>query len=210
MPHRILLAALLSLGLALGLAGCAGPSSSARSSPTLTTIALPERTAIADPLPLPTPPERSPVSEPPRATDSPIRTPNISVPAPPTHQSLLSSVTGNPWPLTWTNVWVPIETWARFNGLENVAQPAAGPEALFALTAPNGPIRLKVGAQTAHVSGHDALLGFPPRLIGGVPYVHSLDLEKTLQPLLSGTLHLPVSNRVVVIDPGHGGRDSGT
>jgi len=212
-PHRILLAALLWLGLVLGLAGCAGGSGSARSSPSLTTIALPERTAIADPLPLPTPPERPPVSEPHRITDSPTRTPNTSVPAPPAPpaiQSLPSSLTGNPWPPTWTNVWVPIETWARFNGLENLAQLAAGPEALFALTAPNGPLRLKVGAQTAHVSGHDALLGFPPRLIGGVPYAHSLDLEKTLQPLLSGALHLPVSNRVVMIDPGHGGRDSGT
>jgi N-acetylmuramoyl-L-alanine amidase len=69
---------------------------------------------------------------------------------------------------------------------------------------------LKVGTQTAHANGHDALLGYSPRIIGGVPYVHSLDLEKTLQPLLSGSFHFPASNRVVVLDPGHGGRDSGT
>jgi N-acetylmuramoyl-L-alanine amidase len=201
----------LGLGLVLGVAGCAGPSGSGRrSSPSLTTIALPERPAIVEAQPLPAIPERALIAASPHVPTPPAS----STSAPPlviaTNQSPPSSLTGNPWPLTWTNVWVPIETWARFNGLEGMAQLATGPEALFSLSAPNGPIRLKVGTPTTHANGHDALLGYSPRIIGGVPYVHSLDLEKTLQPLLSCAFHCPVSNRVVVVDPGHGGRDSGT
>src|SRR6185436_5638432 len=63
---------------------------------------------------------------------------------------------------------------------------------------------------TLRCGGLDFWLGFAPRLIKGLPYIHSVDARKTLQPLLVPTLQLPRTNRVVVIDAGHGGKDSGT
>jgi N-acetylmuramoyl-L-alanine amidase len=119
--------------------------------------------------------------------------------------------TGQPWPVAWSNVWVPLETWTRLNGLGQPTLAPAGTEPAFSVGYPEGMIRLKVGSQTAHAGGHDCLLGFPPRLVGGIAYLHSLDLQKTLQPLLSGGWEIPApTNRVIVLDPGHGGRDSGT
>lgn len=53
-------------------------------------------------------------------------------------------------------------------------------------------------------------LGFVPREQGGKLLLHVLDLRKNLQPLME-TLHLPPwGQRVVVIDPGHGGGNKGT
>jgi N-acetylmuramoyl-L-alanine amidase len=117
---------------------------------------------------------------------------------------------GRPWPVAWSNVWVPFETWARLNGLGAPVQTASGPETTFTVGTPQGMLRIKPGSQAARTFANDTLLGYAPRMVGGVPYVHSLDLQKTLQPLLSGSLQLGSTNRVIVIDPGHGGRDSGT
>jgi N-acetylmuramoyl-L-alanine amidase len=47
--------------------------------------------------------------------------------------------------------------------------------------------------------------------MGGQPHVHNLDLKKTLQPLMHSSPAASIStNLTVVIDPGHGGADSGT
>jgi N-acetylmuramoyl-L-alanine amidase len=47
-------------------------------------------------------------------------------------------------------------------------------------------------------------------LINGLPFVHSVDLMKNIEPLLHG-FALPLkTNRTVVIDPGHGGQNTGT
>ncbi len=117
---------------------------------------------------------------------------------------------GEAWPVAWSNVWVPLETWSRRNGLGSPTQVASGPEASFVVGTPAGMFRLKPGSQVASLLGEDCLIAHPPRLVGGVPYMHALDLQKTLQPALNGTLDLPPGHRVIVIDPGHGGRDSGT
>jgi N-acetylmuramoyl-L-alanine amidase len=47
-------------------------------------------------------------------------------------------------------------------------------------------------------------------LIGGQPFIHTLDLEKNIKPLLR-PFEIPArTNRVLVIDPGHGGKNTGT
>ena len=49
------------------------------------------------------------------------------------------------------------------------------------------------------------------RCMDGQPYVHALDLKKTIQPLVLGThVNFLKTNLTIVIDPGHGGMDSGT
>jgi N-acetylmuramoyl-L-alanine amidase len=60
----------------------------------------------------------------------------------------------------------------------------------------------------ARWNGLELRLGFAPQQINYQPCVHSLDLDKTIQPLLGRPLVL--ASRTVVLDPGHGGTDSGT
>jgi N-acetylmuramoyl-L-alanine amidase len=81
----------------------------------------------------------------------------------------------------------------------------------YALSATNGAFILRPGSQVAHWDGVEVRLGFAPQMMGGQPHVHVLDVRKTLEPLLTGSgLSLPKANLTMVIDPGHGGQDSGT
>jgi N-acetylmuramoyl-L-alanine amidase len=54
-------------------------------------------------------------------------------------------------------------------------------------------------------------LGFAPQMIDNQICVNALDLRKTVQPLLNADSIWPArTNRIIVIDPGHGGEDAGT
>jgi len=53
-------------------------------------------------------------------------------------------------------------------------------------------------------------LGFQPQLIGDQIFLHALDIRKVLEPLASGNSVSTPVNRLVVIDPGHGGSQAGT
>ena len=55
--------------------------------------------------------------------------------------------------------------------------------------------------------GMQIWLGFGPRLVKGHLYVHALDVQKHLAPLISG---MPTLGRVAVIDAGHGKDNQGT
>jgi N-acetylmuramoyl-L-alanine amidase len=114
------------------------------------------------------------------------------------------------WPREWVNVWVPLESWGKFNGFSKPTQLTAGLDPSFQLQTSNGPVLIKIGSHSANFDGLEYGLGFAPRLIRGLPYIHSLDAQKTFQALLNALFPLPGPNRVVVIDPGHGGKDSGT
>jgi N-acetylmuramoyl-L-alanine amidase len=67
---------------------------------------------------------------------------------------------------------------------------------------------LRTGSLLARWAGLELRLGYAPQIIGGEPFLHTLDLQKNLIPLLAGT-PAPPTGRVIVIDPGHGGMDSG-
>lgn len=117
---------------------------------------------------------------------------------------------GQSWPSNWVNAWIALESWSAFNGLTRPRQLSTGLEAAFALETGRGPLLMKMGSHAVRVGGIEYWLGFAPKLIHGLPYVHALDARKTLQPLLAAP-QTPVTDnrRVVVIDPGHGGKDSG-
>src|SRR5204863_10050025 len=83
-------------------------------------------------------------------------------------------------------------------------------EATYQLPTSNGALTVRMGSHTLRFGGLDFWLGFAPRLIKGFPYIHSVDARKTFQPLLGPALQLPRTNRTIVIDAGHGGKDSGT
>jgi N-acetylmuramoyl-L-alanine amidase len=150
--------------------------------------------AIATPAPLPPPPPPPPPSPVTPATNEAA----ISM-SPPT----LS------WPVEWENAWVPLESWGRFNGLAKPVQMSGGMEPLYQIQTSNGLALVKIGSQVANIGGLQYGLGFAPRLFRGLPYIHSLDARKTFQALAGALFALPATNRTIVLDPGHGGRDSG-
>jgi N-acetylmuramoyl-L-alanine amidase len=80
----------------------------------------------------------------------------------------------------------------------------------YALSTPGGAILLRPGSPSAYWDGLDIRLGFAPQMMNGQPCLHALDLKKTLEPLLKGlSLSCLKTNPTIVIDPGHGGQDSG-
>jgi N-acetylmuramoyl-L-alanine amidase len=107
--------------------------------------------------------------------------------------------------------WTPLGRWSKANGFAAPIFLAATPLPSYALRSSQGVLVLHTGNQLAHWDGIELHLGYAPQLIGGQPYVHGLDLRTSLQPLLSGGPAPCLSARpVVVLDPGHGGTDSGT
>lgn len=68
---------------------------------------------------------------------------------------------------------------------------------------------LRVGSQLAWWNDVEYRLGFAPEFINGRPCIEHLDIQKNFLPLVDGATHYR-SNRVIVIDPGHGGTDTGT
>ena len=69
---------------------------------------------------------------------------------------------------------------------------------------------LDIGSREATWNGIEIHLGFAPEFIDGEVFLHGLDLQKNLEPLLCEPPLTFGTNRVIVIDPGHGGINLGT
>ena len=175
--------------LALGLVGCATDRDQAGDG-----VADWEAQATVTP-PAPVVPP-APVM-PPAPAPEPIPPPAPPPPPSPTNQMV--------------ETWIPLQQWCKSVGLSAPCQVAVTPSPAYALNTSNGVFVLRVGMQTAHWDGLELQLGFAPQMVQGQPFMHSLDLKKTLEPLISGALvSFPKTNPVIVIDPGHGGEDAGT
>src|SRR5947209_5691650 len=113
-------------------------------------------------------------------------------------------------PSSW-ETWIPLQRWSHANNSGSVARLSAGPPPAYALQTTNGSFIFHTGNQSAQWDGMELRLGFAPQLIDGQPYLHTLDLNKTVQPLLQAdTAAVLTQNSVIVIDPGHGGENAGT
>ena len=147
--------------------------------------------------------EREDVVTAPMAPAAPVAppppTPVLAPPAP-------SAATPQP-----AETWIPLSRWCKANGLAAPCLAGQAPTPTYALTTSGGVLVLRAGSQIALWDGVEVRLGFAPQMMSGQPYVHALDAKKTLEPLVRG---LPMSgfktNPTIVIDPGHGGQDSGT
>jgi N-acetylmuramoyl-L-alanine amidase len=107
--------------------------------------------------------------------------------------------------------WVPLQRWCKSVGLPAPCQVGVTPSPAYAVSTSNGVFVLRIGMQLAHWDGLECWLGFPPQMVEGQPCVHVLDLRKTLLPLVGGVpMTCLKTNPTIVIDPGHGGDDSGT
>ncbi len=176
----------------------ASPSASAHPAASATPVTNPAPPVVLaePPTVVPPPLQVAPTIELPLSEPASITTP------PPTANALA-------WPSNWVNAWIALDSWCQFNGLPKPQQLTSGLEATYQLNTTNGLFILRMGSHAAQFSGMEFLFGFAPKLIRGLPYIHALDARKTLQPLLAETRTIARSNRTVVIDPGHGGKDVG-
>ena len=78
------------------------------------------------------------------------------------------------------------------------------------LLAPQGKLGLTIGSRFARWNGVNIGLGYAPMLQQGQIGLHSLDVLKNIIPLMTASLASAREQKVLVIDPGHGGRDSGS
>ncbi len=123
------------------------------------------------------------------------------------HTNLSSPVLPPPAPvLTWTS----LKRWAAGQNIGAPRLLTTTPLTTYAVSSVNGTMILAIGSHEATWNGTGFNLGFEPELIDGEICLHGLDLAKNLEPLLGGPPLAFGTNRVIVIDPGHGGLNSGT
>ncbi|MEK7684957.1 MAG: N-acetylmuramoyl-L-alanine amidase [Verrucomicrobiota bacterium] len=105
--------------------------------------------------------------------------------------------------------WIPWRNWSLTNGWGEPRRLANGSNLSYELRSTNGAIAITIGSRLASWNGLSVGLGFVPQFINGRPYVHALDAAKNFQPLILPTLNLSRTNRVIVLDAGHGGENAG-
>jgi N-acetylmuramoyl-L-alanine amidase len=109
--------------------------------------------------------------------------------------------------LTWTS----LNRWAAENKFAAPRRAANGPTVNYSISSPRGTMILTIGSREAIWRGLELHLGFAPEIIDDQVFIHGLDLRKNLEPLLlDEPLTFSSTNRIIVIDPGHGGVAGGT
>jgi N-acetylmuramoyl-L-alanine amidase len=116
-----------------------------------------------------------------------------------------------PAPSASVTTWISLDSWAAQRGIGRPHLLSDMPVTTYAIGSSNGVMLLEIGSRDATWNGVQINLGFEPQIIDDQIFVHGLDLQKNLEPLLcEPPLTPPQNNRVIVIDPGHGGMNSGT
>ena len=116
-----------------------------------------------------------------------------------------------PVPVKPLTTWVSLDNWAAERGVGKPHLLSNSPVTTYTIGSSNGIMVLAIGGREAAWNGIEIHLGFGPQLIDGQVCLYGPDLQKNLEPLLCGPpLALPPANPVIVIDPGHGGMNSGT
>ncbi len=114
--------------------------------------------------------------------------------------------------LNRVETWVAMDRWCQSRGYGEPRRAATETGFTYSFvstnSAVNGTMTVRIGSQLASWRGMEYRLGFAPVLFNGHPFVHSLDIRKNFLPLLENP-PATKSNFVIVIDPGHGGTDTG-
>lgn len=113
-------------------------------------------------------------------------------------------------PPAQVTTWSPLNRWAAAHGLEPARRLATSPLTTYALRSGHGEIIIAIGSRDAEWNGRQIHLGFDPEMVDGEVYLHGLDLQKNLEPLLCDPPLTFGPGTVIVLDPGHGGMNGGT
>jgi N-acetylmuramoyl-L-alanine amidase len=114
-------------------------------------------------------------------------------------------------PVRAITTWFSLDSWAAQHGLGKPYFLSNQPVTTYAVGSSNRVMILAIGSREAAWNGVEIHLGFGPQIIDGQVCLYGPDLQKNLEPLLCGPpLALPRTNGIIVIDPGHGGMNSGT
>jgi N-acetylmuramoyl-L-alanine amidase len=151
-------------------------------------------------------PEAKPFVLPPvlLGTNVAVATNRMTVPAP---APAATNLAHNHIPPPVNHGWVCLRNWSQACDL---GQPQTLASEAYAVATPHGKAVFQAGSQCLRWEGVNVWLGFAPRYLQGQPNVHSLDVAKTLEPLLRASPAPALPGRVIVLDPGHGGSDGGT
>jgi N-acetylmuramoyl-L-alanine amidase len=107
------------------------------------------------------------------------------------------------------NTWISLDRWSQQRGFGAPRRLSRTPVVAYALPTTNGLLVVTIGSRSASWDGMEFHLGFAPQQIDGQVFLHGLDLKKNLEPLLASFHANFRSNCVIVIDPGHGGSNTG-
>ncbi|MBW8864988.1 MAG: N-acetylmuramoyl-L-alanine amidase [Verrucomicrobia bacterium] len=99
--------------------------------------------------------------------------------------------------------YVALASWARANGF-SIFSANGGTE--FILTNKTSRLVFDKDAVDATINGIDVRLAFP---IGKGGFISQLDIDKTIRPLVFAQRPSAKKIKVVCLDPGHGGKDTG-
>lgn len=108
--------------------------------------------------------------------------------------------------LTWTS----LDRWALENKIGTPRRLSGGPTTKYSINSKAGVLVLEIGSREAAWRGMSVHLGFAPEIIDAQVFIHGLDLQKNLEPLILGPPPVFGPSRVLVLDPGHGGIKPGT
>ena len=106
--------------------------------------------------------------------------------------------------------WFPLENWTETFGFGKPHRKQDGQTTSYEIAGTNFVLALTIGKNEAKWNGTEFWLGFAPRLVGGKPQIHGLDVVKNFVPLMQAGRHPIRPNMTIVIDPGHGGDQPGT
>jgi N-acetylmuramoyl-L-alanine amidase len=107
--------------------------------------------------------------------------------------------------------WTSLGDWTAEHKTGKLHRISDSPVTTYAIGSSNGVMVLSIGTLGATWNGIGINLGFTPEFIDGEVFLHGLDLQKNLEPLLcKPPISFPQANRTIVIDPGHGGSNTGT
>ncbi len=106
--------------------------------------------------------------------------------------------------------WTSLKRWAAEHKIGAPHLLSDLPVAMYAVGSTNGVMVLEIGSREAVWNGAEINLGFEPQIIDSQIFLHELDLRRNLEPLLCDPPLTFSTNRVIVLDPGHGGSNTGT
>jgi N-acetylmuramoyl-L-alanine amidase len=161
----------------------------------------------------PTIPEET-ISSPPRSTGASSLNWSDSnaarkFPAARSFRPALPAARTNPSSVAPVTTWTSLNRWAAENKISAPHRLSDTPVNTYAIGSVNGVMVLDIGSREAAWNGTEVNLGFSPEFIDDQVFIHGIDLQKNIEPLLFGP-PLTFGNRVIVIDPGHGGSNVGT